>query len=100
VIIRVTKSSSRVDEASDLKRLSVQVDSDADIATDLGSLGTVDADGAHVWLIVDALRAAAAATVSDDVEAWRAGFDGMIAYAAKSGWTNPEVTSVRAHIEG
>lgn len=98
VFIHVTEGASDVREADDLKSLSVRVEPGADLAASLGSLGTVDDDGAHVWLHIDALRTAGAATIADDVEAWRAGFDGMIAYATKSGWTDAGGTSVRAHI--
>jgi hypothetical protein len=97
VFIHVTDGASHVREADDLKSLSVRVDPGADLAASLGSLGTVDPDGAHVWLHIDALREAGAATIADDVT-WRAGFDGMIAYATKSGWTDPSGSTVRAHL--
>lgn len=85
-------------EATDLRSLSVRPDAGVDLAANLGELGDVDADGAHVWLLVTALQSAAAATVTDDVEAWRAGFDGMISYAAGSGWLSSDRTRVRAHL--
>lgn len=98
VFIHLRNGSHEVREADDLKRLSVLAEPGTDIAASLGELGSPDPDGAHVWLLVDALRSAAAATVTDDVDAWRAGFDGMIAYATKSGWTSPDGASVRAHL--
>lgn len=98
MFIHVTDGACHVHEADDLKSLSVRVEPGTDLAASLGSLGTADDDGAHVWLHIDALREAGAATIAADVAAWRAGFDGMIAYAAGSGWTDPGGTTVRAHI--
>ena len=98
VFIHVTDGASHVHEAADLKSLSVRVEPGADLIAGLGSLGSVDDDGAHVWLRIDALRDAGAVTITDDVDGWRAGFDGMIAYATKSGWTDATGTSVRAHV--
>jgi hypothetical protein len=98
VFIHVTDGASHVREATDLKSLSVRADPGVDLSTNLGTLGTPDPDGAHVWLLIDALREAAATTITDGADDWRAGFDGMIAYATKSGWTDERGTSVRAHI--
>jgi hypothetical protein len=99
VFVHVTDGASHVCAATDLKSLSVRVEPGIDLSSSLGSLGAPDPDGAHVWLRVDALREAAAATITDDDGGWRAGYDGMIAYATKSGWTDARGTSVRAHIE-
>ena len=49
------------------------------------------ADDAHVWVAIDALRAAATAEAG--------AFDAMIAYAASKGWVDEPGTSVRAHVE-
>ena len=85
-------------EADNLKALSVRTNQ-ALTAGALGSLGEPSADGAHVWLNVDALRSAARATLSSDQrEAWVSGFDGMIAYATSKGWTDTH-GRVRAHVE-
>ena len=98
VFIHVTNGASHVCEATDLKSLSVRVDPGVDLSSNLGTLGTPDPDGAHVWLHIDVLREAGATTVTDDTDGWRTGFDGMIAYATKGGWTDADGTSVRAHI--
>lgn len=85
-------------EAVDLKSLKVVAPGSVVDATALGGLG--EPDGAHVWLSVSALRAAAAATVPEaDREQWLGAFDGMIAYATSKGWTDESGTRVRAHVE-
>ena len=58
----------------------------------LSGLGRVDDQ--HVWLDIDALRDLAGI---GQPPAWRAKFDGMIAYADTRGWV--EGPAVRAHIE-
>jgi hypothetical protein len=50
-------------------------------------------DGDHVWLEVSALRAA-----GDRAGDWGTRFDGMLSYAQRQGWTDEELTRVRAHI--
>jgi hypothetical protein len=98
MFVEVEGGTSRVREGENLKALSVRVDDRASLASALGSLGTVDGD--HVWLDIAQLRAGAEASLpADAVDGWTAGFDGMIAYATKSGWMNDEGTRVRAHIE-
>lgn len=88
-----------VEGAEDLKRLAVRAAAVSDL-TRLGGLGTATDDGAHVWLSVDALRAAAAATIAEGQRAaWVEGFDGMIAYASQKGWLDEAGTHVRAHVE-
>ena len=53
----------------------------------------------HLWLSIDWLREAAVVTVpAEEQSAWRDGFAGMIAYAAKSGWVSADCASVRAHL--
>jgi hypothetical protein len=99
VYIHVTDQASHVREATELKRLYVRTDAGTDLAACLGELGTVAPDGTHVWLHIATLRAAAAATITDDGEAWNAGFDGMVAYAAENGWTKDDGTQIRAHVE-
>lgn len=49
-------------------------------------------EGDHAWLEVAALRAA-----GPDEPEWQAGFDAMIAFAAKKGWMRDG--AVRAHVE-
>lgn len=86
----------RVDDADNLKALEVvtggrgtRLVADALAASRLGRL-----EGEHAWLRIDALRAAAR---GDRDEAWVTGFDGMIGYAHKQGWTN-DAGEVRAHL--
>ena len=59
------------------------------------SLGRVTADGAHVFVRRDAVRALAGPVA--DTEEWQAGFDAMLAYADRSGWLTPDGTAIRAH---
>lgn len=88
-----------VREAHDLKSLSVRAAGPGALAA-LGALGTPSDDGAHVWLSIDALRAAGAAAVDEgERDSWTSGFDGMIAYASSKGWTSEDGRSVRAHVE-
>jgi hypothetical protein len=54
--------------------------------------GSVE-DEAHVWLDVAALKA-----LGPGGAAWGAGFDAMIAYAARHGWTRHEASEVRVHV--
>lgn len=92
--VDVTAHGPTIEDAADLKRLSVVCADRAHLAG-LGSLGRVDGD--HVWLSIAELREAGAATVpADERDAWRTAFDGMIAYAAQHGWV--EGDAVRAHL--
>lgn len=57
------------------------------------------ADGAtddHVWIRVDAVRAAAAGRVP---QGWDGEFDGMLAYARSKGWMNEAGDAIAAHVE-
>lgn len=95
--VDLTDGRATVRQADDLKSLSVKAPGGNADAAALGDLGTPD--GAHVWLEVDALREAAAATVDPAGRAaWVTGFDAMIAYATSKGWTD-EHGRVRAHVE-
>jgi hypothetical protein len=84
-----------VEDPGNLRQLHAEfrgVDDDAAAAAIAAAgLGTVDGD--HAWLDAGALRAA-----GDGTEAWVAGFDGMLAYAAGKGWTSDDGTRLRAHI--
>jgi hypothetical protein len=100
MFVEIRKGDASVHDATDLKSLSVRVDEGADLAAGLRGLGEAAEDGAHAWLLVDALKVAAAATVPKDERVeWSTGFDGMIAYATSKGWTSADGRSVRAHIE-
>jgi hypothetical protein len=96
MFVEVTEGQCAVREAADLKSLSVQAADRAHLSA-LGDLGSVDGD--HVWLSIDALKTAAAATVPDDERAaWGDAYDGMIAYAISKGWASADGAAVRAHI--
>jgi hypothetical protein len=87
-----------VREADDLTSLSVRIGQAADhqaVALALGPLGRVDG-GAHAWLDVAELRAAAGRAADPT---WLSEFEKMISYAASQGWVNEDGTAVRAHIE-
>lgn len=98
--IEITPTATEIHEAEVLTSLSVVADAGTDLAAGLGALGTVDAGGEHVWLDIDALRSAAAATLPEETRAeWAEGYDGMIAYATSKGWTDATGRAVRAHVE-
>jgi hypothetical protein len=84
-----------VHDPQDLKQLRVEFrdvgDEAAAAALTAAGLGGVDGD--HVWLEVSALRAA-----GDGSADWGTRFDGMLGYAQSQGWTNEQLTQVRAHI--
>lgn len=53
-------------------------------------------DGDHAWIRVDAVVALAGDAAT---EAWRADFDGMVAYARSKGFLSDDGTAIRAHLE-
>ncbi len=53
-------------------------------------------DGDHAWIGVDAVVALAGDAAT---EAWRADFDGMVAYARSKGFLSDDGTAIRAHLE-
>jgi hypothetical protein len=61
----------------------------ADIASALGGIGTVDADGKTVWV-----------SGTPQPAEWVASFDKMVEAVKKFGWVNEADGTVRAHIEG
>lgn len=88
----------QVRDANDLKSFSVHLSEPAvpeKLSRTLGPLGRL-AESDHVWIIIDALRAASGR--ADDAE-WSAQFDAMIAYAASQGWVDETGELVRAHVE-
>jgi len=96
--IVVSEAGVSVHDADDLKSLSIRA-ARALTAEAMGTLGEPTDDGTHAWLDVAVLRATAEATLPPSArEAWRTGFDGMIAYATSKGWTD-ERGRVRAHLE-
>jgi hypothetical protein len=81
-------------EPTDLKRLDAQVP-EGDLATaDLGSLGRLDPDGDHVWLVSERLKTAA--DPGDADPGWGERFDSMLTYAQSKGWVVGN--EVRVHL--
>jgi len=98
---RTCRQSERVSvqEADDLKRLSVRVcPIDAhQAAAALADSGLGRFDGREtVALSVEQLRQASRATVAG--ADWQARFDAMLAYAAGRRWVTGDGASVRAHV--
>lgn len=86
----------RLDDADDLKALSVRFDAcePDDAAAILGALGAVD--GEHVWLDIAGLLSLSPRAAE---EQWRADFDNTMAYARSKGWVDEAGERVRAHID-
>lgn len=84
-----------MDEAENLRALSVELRGcDATQASALlGALGRLD--GEHVWLDIDGLLRLS--PLAADPE-WKAGFDGVMAYAQTKGWIDDSGSRVRAHL--
>jgi hypothetical protein len=66
------------------------------VAQALGGLGTVSDDG-HALVQVAAVKKLAGARAGDSE--WTAGFDQMVACAARSGWTSDDGQAIRGHCE-
>jgi hypothetical protein len=66
------------------------------LAEALGGLGTASDDG-HALVQVAAVKQLAGARAGDSE--WTAGFDQMVAYAARSGWMSDDGRAIRAHCE-
>ena len=60
----------------------------------LDGIGSLEGD-AVVWIRRAWVREASGRA---GVESWEKGFDAMLAYAARHGWTDPAADTVRAHI--
>lgn len=82
-----------VNEASDCKRLSAEVRGDGSLSAALGTLGSPDPDGKHMWISIEGLRKAAAP--ANDA-GWPLQFDAMIQYAEAKGWIDA-AARVRVH---
>lgn len=67
----------------------------ASVAATIGGDARADEQG-HVWLPIAQLHRLGEAHGGAE---WRAGFDGMIAWAASKGWVEGDGTLVRAHLE-
>ncbi len=107
MVVEVTEGHVAVGDAANLKALAVHAADRAHLSA-LGDLGHVapsdgGADADHVWLSITGLKAAALATMAvssdDERTEWAQAYDGMIGYAVSKGWTSPDGTRVRAHIE-
>lgn len=87
-----------VEQPDDCTRLAVLSPSDAAAAgAALRHLAAGEpAEAGHVWLEVAALREHAR---PDPAAAdWDERFNGMLAYAGRAGWLNPDGTAVKAHV--
>jgi hypothetical protein len=93
VIVRAETDAVVVQEAEDLRSLSIVL---ADNHTVLGQVGTRDDDGEHVWLRISELRRLAGEGQPPE---WGDGFDAMIGYAASKGWLDADGASVRVHVD-
>jgi hypothetical protein len=96
VVVDGPASGVSISDAEDLDRLSVVlVEVSAERAGELmGDLGRIEGD--HVWLSIENVLALSPKPRSGS---WDARFAKTMAYARKSGWTDPTGTFVRAHIE-
>lgn len=94
--VNIENDSAEVLDLENLRALEVRTNGadGAAVASALAAsaLGTVDGD--HAWLSITALKAQGAALGAE----WASDFDGMISYAATSGWVDDEGVSVRAHL--
>jgi hypothetical protein len=66
------------------------------LAQSLAGLGTATDDG-HAFLQIAAVKALAGERAEDP--GWIAGFDQMVAYAARSGWLSEDDQAILAHCE-
>lgn len=55
------------------------------------------ADGEHVWVSRDRIDEAAQSSVAD-LDRWREGFRGMVAFAESHGWLDSTGRLIRAHV--
>jgi hypothetical protein len=99
MIVRLDTWSLSVEEADDLRRLSVAcegIPAKADAVLRRAGLGVIDQNG-DALLNVAALRdlASSASTRSD----WDDGWVAMISYASGKGWISADGRDVRAHVE-
>lgn len=97
--MRISVTSTRVDviEVDDLRALDAVISPrlvGAALDAALGGLGTGQGD--HLWLDIAQLRSRG----RPNDPAWCEEFASMIAFAARSGWTNEDRTQVRCHVAG
>jgi hypothetical protein len=100
VIIRADLDASRVTlvDPDDFRAFHIAVSGGGADDDRLGALlarhGRLDGD--HAWITVDAVVALAGRPDDDE---WRAGLDGMVAYAREKGFWDEASDAIRAHIE-
>lgn len=95
IVVLSSEHGPRLTDLDRLDRLHAELHGPLDQVR-LGELCEV-ADDEHVWLDIAAARACGVAASGD--EAFGAGFDAMIEYAAGKGWLDDAGTHVRAHCE-
>jgi hypothetical protein len=66
-----------------------------EIQASLASLGRLESPK-HVWISIDALKAASDRENNSD---WQLAFAGMVSYAASNGWLDDSGIEMRAHLE-
>lgn len=108
MIVKVTRENVTVEEADDLRRLSVQSYVDADSTFEhLARVGLTqatsqieeDGNGPHVvWLSTPTLRKKAHEALGAPTDDWEQSWLNMILFADQHGWLRDE-TYVRAHVE-
>jgi hypothetical protein len=67
------------------------------VLADFGAGGPADVE-AHVWVAKSWIEAIAP-TLPDAGDDWAAGFEKMVAFAAKMGWLDESGEHIKAHIE-
>lgn len=86
-------------EPEDCKRFHVEYGvagaTPAQVADALGGFAA-GATADHVWIRVDAVRAAASGRVG---AGWDGEFDAMMGYARSKGWVNEAGDAIAAHVE-
>jgi hypothetical protein len=101
VYFRITKDATELVEPENVTAFSVVCPDGLghdDLAASVrrAGLGELLPGDTHLMVRVDAIRRHAAGRVGDN---WESDLSGMLAYAAKKGWTNETGASIRAHIE-
>ena len=88
-----------LDEPDDFTRFHVAARGEPDrsrLETAIARAGAGQLDGDDVLVRVSWLRRAAEGRTGPG---WEQGFDGMLAYAERKGWTDAARQTVRAHVE-
>lgn len=88
----------RVTAPDDLRRFQVVVAAERSALPQLAEAlrGVLEFEGdGHAWVLVNWLLDASGRAGSEE---WRSGFDAMMAYAARHGWTRKDPPALRGHI--